>query len=113
MRDMLAKTDLSVLDEIIKLAEQAMAKGVGKKKPDMAVMEVSLGKGPGFMARKGREMMSEDGMESEMEDEEVDPESKMEISEGGTSVEVEPEDGNELSDADIQDLIEAYKSKKG
>jgi hypothetical protein len=109
MRDMLAKTDLSVLDEIIKLAEQAMAKGVGKKKPDLAVMEVSLGKGPGPMARKGPEMMSEDGME----DAEHDSESKMEISEGGTSVEVEPEDGNELSEADIQDLIEAYKSKKG
>jgi len=103
MRDMLAKTDLSVLDEIIKLAEQAMAKGVGKKKPDLAVMEVSV-------EGKPKGMMSEDMAEG---DEEVDPESKMEISEGGTSVEVEPEDGNELSDADIQDLIEAYKSKKG
>ncbi len=113
MRDMLAKTDLSVLDEIIKLAEQAMAKGVGKKKPDLAVMEVSLGKGPGPMARKGPEMMSEDGMESEMGDEEEEPESKMEISEGGTSVEVEPEDGQELSDADIEELIQAYKMKKG
>lgn len=105
MRDMMQKTDLGVLDEIIKLAETAMAQGISKKKPDLAVMEVSMGK----MPKDGSEMPAEDGME----DEEQDPESKMEISEGGTSVEVEPEDGQELSNQDIQDLIAAYKSKKG
>lgn len=107
------EADLSILDEIIKLAEKAMAKGVGKKKPDLAVMEVSLGKGPGPMSRKGPEMMAEDEMESETGEEKEEPESKMEIAEGDTSVEVEPEDGEELSDADIEELIQAYKMKKG
>lgn len=112
MRDMAKGIDLSVLDEIIKLAEKAMAKGVSKKKPDMAIMELSVeGKPMQKRERMGQEMESEDM--SEEGDEEMDPQNKMEISEGGVDVEVEPEDGADLSEADIMDLIEAYKSKKG
>lgn len=112
MRDMAKGIDLSVLDEIVKMAEKAMAKGVSKKKPDMAIMELSVeGKPMQKRERMGQEMESEDMGEDG--DEEMDPQSKMEISEGGVDVEVEPEDGADLSEADIMDLIEAYKSKKG
>lgn len=112
MREMAQKIDMDVLNEIIKLAEKAMVGGMGKKKPDMAVMELSvegkpMGKGPGMGLGK---MMGEKMME---EGEEEEPESKFEISEGDTSVEVESDDGNELSDADIEELLAAYKSKKG
>lgn len=112
MRDMAKGIDLSVLDEIIKMAEKAMTKGVAKKKPDMAIMELSVeGKPMQKRERMGQEMEGEDM--SEEGDEEMDPQNKMEISEGGVDVEVEPEDGADLSEADIMDLIEAYKSKKG
>ena len=112
MRDMAKGIDLSVLDEIIKMAEKAMTKGVAKKKPDMAIMELSVeGKPMQKRERMGQEMESEDM--SEEGDEEMDPQNKMEISEGGVDVEIEPEDGADLSEADIMDLIEAYKSKKG
>lgn len=112
MRDMAKGIDLSVLDEIIKMAEKAMTKGVAKKKPDMAIMELSVeGKPMQKRERMGQEMEGEDM--NEEGDEEKDPQNKMEISEGGVDVEIEPEDGAELSDADIMDLIEAYKSKKG
>lgn len=115
MRDMAKGIDLSVLDEIIKMAEKAMTKGVAKKKPDMAIMELSVeGKPMQKRERMGQEMESEDMAEDGNEgDEEMDPQNKMEISEGGVDVEVEPEDGADLSEADIMDLIEAYKSKKG
>lgn len=112
MRDMAKGIDLSVLDEIIKMAEKAMTKGVAKKKPDMAIMELSVeGKPMQKRERMGQEMEGEDM--SKEGDEEEDPQNKMEISENGVDVEIEPEDGAELSDADIMDLIEAYKSKKG
>lgn len=112
MRDMAKGIDLSVLDEIVKMAEKAMAKGVSKKKPDMAIMELSVeGKPMQKRERMGQEMESEDMAEDG--DEEMDPQNKLEISEGGTSIEVEPEDGKELSDADLEELIAAYKSKKG
>lgn len=101
MRDMAKGIDLSVLDEIIKLAEGAMTKGVSKK-PAMAILDVSVENKP----KEGEDMAEES-------DEEMDPQNKMEISEGGVDVEVEPEDGADLSEADIMDLIEAYKSKKG
>lgn len=104
MRDMAKKADLGILDEIIKMAEGAMAKGVSKKKPDLAVLQVSA-------EGKPKDQMASD-MENEG-DEEMDPQNKMEISEGGTSIEVEPEDGKELSDADLEELIAAYKAKKG
>lgn len=111
MRDMAKKADLGILDEIIKMAESAMAKGVSKKKPDLVVAEIGIeGKPMQKRERMGQEMQSEDMAEG---DEEMDPQNKMEISEGGTSIEVEPEDGKELSDADLEELIAAYKAKKG
>jgi len=106
MRDLAKQTDLSVLNEIIRMAEKAMTKDVAKKKPDLAVMELSVEGKP-----VGQELESKNMAETG--DEEEDPQNKLEISEGGTSVEVEPEDGADLSESDIMDLIEAYKSKKG
>lgn len=112
MRDMAKKADLGILDEIIKMAEGAMAKKVSKKKPDLVVAEIGIeGKPMQKRERMGQEMQSEDMAEEG--DEEMDPQSKMEISEGETSIEVEPEDGKELSDADLEELIAAYKAKKG
>ena len=112
MRDMAKKTDLNLLDEIIKMAETAMTKGVVKKKPDVMIAEIGIeGKPMQKRERMGQEMEGEDM--ADQGDEEMDPESKMEISEGGTSIEVEPEDGNKLSDMDIEELIAAYKAKKG
>jgi hypothetical protein len=89
MRNIADKIDMNVLEEIIKLAEQAMTKGVSKQKPELAAIEVSVEKEPMEGEEKGMEMPENESPESEMESE------------------------DNMSEEDIMDLMEEYKKKKG
>lgn len=93
------KIDMDVLEQIISLAEQAMGKSIGKKKPDLTVMEVSMDKKP---------------LENEVEQEnEGDTADKAEdLAEYGTE-NPSPEQEDDMSSDDIESLIEEYKKRKG
>jgi hypothetical protein len=92
MRELAEKIDMNVLEEIIKLAEKAMVGGMGKKKPDLAVMEIDIEKKP---------------MEDETAFAEKEPKESLEMAED------EMEDDDDMSDMELEELMKAYKTKRG
>jgi hypothetical protein len=99
MKHMVQKTDLSVLDEIIKLAEGAMASGVSKKKPDLSIVQMSVGKKPGEYEDSEQDKIEDENGQKQMDEESQETES-------------ETEKPN-FSEMDLQELIDEYKKMKG